>query len=145
MGLAIFRMGKEFTRGDRILFYFSYLYLALVAVVFVAGTLYMLSSDISDSSWSTFWLGYSIVMLTLTIIITIWVAIGGMKNLREMFATLETLERNEADARSSVIAPSPMFVTMQETVSDHVAPPKPGDRNRPRCSRHLLCTEGARA
>ena len=96
-GLAIFRMGKEFTRGDRILFYFSYLYLGLVAVVFVAGTLYMLSSDISDSSWSTFWLGYSIVMLTLTIIITIWVAIGGMKNLREMFATLETLERNEAD------------------------------------------------
>ena len=97
MGMAIFRMGKEFTQGDRILFYFSYLYLALVAVVFVAGTLYMLSSDISDSSWSTFWLGYSIIMLTLTIIITIWVAVGGMKNLREMFATLETLERDEAD------------------------------------------------
>ena len=36
-------------------------------------------------------------MLLLTIIITVWVAIGGLKNLKEMFVTLETLERDEAD------------------------------------------------
>ena len=37
------------------------------------------------------------VMLVLTIIITVWVAIGGVKNLREMFVTLESLERDDDD------------------------------------------------
>ena len=41
--------------------------------------------------------GYAIVMLLLTIIITGWVAVGGVKNLREMFVTLETLERDDDD------------------------------------------------
>jgi solute:Na+ symporter, SSS family len=96
-GLAIFGMGKEFSLGDRVLFIFSYTYLFLVFGVFVAGTFYMLSSDVSDSSWATFWWSYSIVMLTLTITITVWVAIGGMKNLREMFEILGTMERDDAD------------------------------------------------
>jgi SSS family solute:Na+ symporter len=96
-GLAIFGMSKEFTLGDRALFIFSYAYIFLVAGVFVAGTFYMLSTDISDSSWASFWWGYSIIMLVLTIIITTWVAIGGMKNLREMFAILGTMERDDAD------------------------------------------------
>ena len=71
MGMAIFRMGNEFTQGDKILFIFSYIYLAMVAVVFVAGTLYMLSTDVSDGAWASFWWGYSIIMLLLTIIITV--------------------------------------------------------------------------
>ena len=69
----------------------------LVFGVFVFGSFYMRSTDVNDAAWASFWWGYAVVMLVLTIIITVWVAIGGVKNLREMFVTLENLERDDDD------------------------------------------------
>ena len=48
-------MGKEFTLGDRIVYIFSYSYIVVVALLFLFGTIYMLSTDISDAAWGQFW------------------------------------------------------------------------------------------
>ena len=96
-GWAIFGMGPEFTRNDRIVFIFSYSYIFLVSVIFVVGTAYMLGVGISDQAWGTFWWWYCIVMLALTCVVTVWVAAGGFKNLRELKESLESLVRDEAD------------------------------------------------
>jgi solute:Na+ symporter, SSS family len=96
-GWAIFGMGEEFTRNDRIVFIFSYSYTLLVTVVFVVGTAYMLGVGISDEAWAQFWWYFCMVMLALTCLVTVWVAAGGFKNLKELKQSLEALVRDESD------------------------------------------------
>jgi SSS family solute:Na+ symporter len=96
-GWAIFGMGKDFSTGDRILFIGSYAYIFLFFAVFLSGTLYMLSTDVPDRAWGEFWWWFCIVILLMTAAITAWVSIGGVRNLKEMFAMLRMLQRDEAD------------------------------------------------
>lgn len=96
-GWAIFGMGKEFTLGDRVVYIFSYSYIVVVSLLFVFGTIYMLSTDVSDAAWGQFWWYFSVIMLLLMIAITGWVAAGGMRDLKELRQTLRTLKRDAHD------------------------------------------------
>ena len=93
----IFKMGPEFTRGDKILFIGSYAYIFLFFAVFMVGTVYMLSTDISDLAWGKFWWWFCVVILLMTAAITAWVSIGGIKNMRELYEMLSSIKRNEHD------------------------------------------------
>ena len=96
-GWAIFGMGKDFSTGDRVLFVGSYTYIFLFFAVFVIGTIYMLSTEISDAAWGEFWWWFCIVILLMTAAITVWVSLGGIRNLREIFHMLGSIKRDEAD------------------------------------------------
>ena len=61
-----FQMGPEFARDDKLLFVGSYAYIFLFFVVFLIGTVYMLSTDISDQAWGTFWWYFCVVILLMT-------------------------------------------------------------------------------
>ena len=89
--------GKEFSMVDRGLMIGSYGYIFVFFTVFLIGTIYMLSTDIPDAAWGTFWWGFSVVVLLMTTGITIWISIGGVQNLRELYSTLRTLKRDEHD------------------------------------------------
>jgi len=93
----IFRMGPEFSQGDKILFIGSYAYIFLFFSVFMIGTIYMLNSDIADTSWGEFWWYFCVVILLMTAIITVWVSIGGIKNLKELYQMLGSIKRDEYD------------------------------------------------
>jgi SSS family solute:Na+ symporter len=93
----IFKVGAEFTQGDKILFIGSYAYIFLFFAVFMAGTVYMLSTDISDAAWGKFWWWFCVVILLMTAVITAWVSIGGIKNLRELYEMLGNIKRDEHD------------------------------------------------
>jgi SSS family solute:Na+ symporter len=54
-GLRMLGMGKEFTRGDRIIFIASYAQTAFWVLVFIVGTIYNLHHDVPDSGSSTSW------------------------------------------------------------------------------------------
>ena len=90
-------MGKEFSVGDRVLFVGSYAYIFLFFAVFVIGTVLMFSMDISDRAWGEFWWWFCVIILLMTTAITVWVSIGGVKNLRELYAMLADVKRDEAD------------------------------------------------
>lgn len=96
-GLAIFGMGKDFSGGDKVLFIGSYAYIFLFFIVFFIGTVYMLSTDVSDAAWGEFWWYFCVIILLMTALITIWVGIGGLRNLREMFEMLRTIKRDVHD------------------------------------------------
>ena len=96
-GWAIFGMGKEFSLGDRVVYVFSYSYIIVVSLLFVFGTIYMLSTDISDAAWGNFWWYFCLVMLVLMVLITVWVAVGGLRDLKELKETLSTLKRDAHD------------------------------------------------
>ena len=96
-GWAIFGMGKEFSTGDRVLFVGSYTYIFLFFATFLIGTIYMLSTEISDAAWGEFWWWFCIAILLMTAAVTVWVSLGGIRNLRELFQMLGSIKRDEAD------------------------------------------------
>jgi len=96
-GLDIFKMGPEFTKGDKVLFIGSYIYIFMFFAVFMIGTIYMLSTDIADPAWGEFWWYFCVVILLMTAAITTWVSIGGIKNLKELYAMLGSIKRDEYD------------------------------------------------
>lgn len=96
-GWKIFLMGKEFSTGDRIIYLFSYFYAFLTLVVFLTGTIYMLTYGISDEAWARFWWYYCLFMFLLSGIIVVWVTAGGIIDIKDLFQRLKVIARNDAD------------------------------------------------
>lgn len=94
---SIFSIGKEFTFGDKVLFFGSYAYIFVFFAVFLFGTFYMLTNDISDQAWGEFWWYFCVVILLMTAAVTAVVTIGGLKNLRELYEMLKNIRRDEDD------------------------------------------------
>jgi len=96
-GWKMLGMGKEFTRGDRIIYVATYAWTLIWTAVFVAGTFYNLSTEVPDASWMGFWKVFVIIQIVVSIIVIIWFAIGGMRDLRDMLQRLRTMVRNDRD------------------------------------------------
>ncbi len=96
-GLSIFKMGPEFARDDKLLFIGSYAYIFVFFAAFLIGTVYMLSTDISDEAWGQFWWYFCVVILLMTTAVTVVVCVGGIKNLRELYAMLTSVNRDAHD------------------------------------------------
>jgi SSS family solute:Na+ symporter len=90
-------MTRSFTFWDKVIFVSSMVFNFGSFVVFVVVTLYGLFKPISDSLWLKYWL----IMLYVNIIggalTTIWMAVGGIIDLKSMFRTLATAKRDEHD------------------------------------------------
>ena len=55
IGWKIFLMGEEFTKTDKIIYLLNYAWTGLWTIVFIIGTIYNLSNDVSNTSWMNFW------------------------------------------------------------------------------------------
>jgi solute:Na+ symporter, SSS family len=96
-GFRIFRMGPDFTTGDKCLFIGSYLYIGVFFSVFLIGTFIAWKWGIADSTWMRFWRYYCFVMIALSSIITLWLLIGGVRDMRRMLHDLAILQRDHLD------------------------------------------------
>ena len=96
-GLKMLGMGKEFTKGDKILYLAAYTWTFLWVIVFVIGTIFNLSGDVPDSSWITFWKYFVMINLVASIIVIVWFTIGGFKDFSDMLHRLKTMVRNHND------------------------------------------------
>lgn len=96
-GLKMLGMGKEFTRGDKIIYITAYAWTFGWTLVFIIGTWFNLTGEVSDSSWLAFWRVFIIIYTVTSVFIIIWYTIGGTKDLREMVKRLATATRNHQD------------------------------------------------
>ncbi len=96
-GLRALAMGSEYSFADRCLVIGSYGYSFLFLIIFVAGTLYSLSTPVKDSTWMSAWRIYCYFMFAISVVITVWLAIGGLHNLKELLAALRVAERDDRD------------------------------------------------
>ncbi|MEW6508548.1 MAG: sodium:solute symporter [Bacteroidota bacterium] len=96
-GWKLFGIGKEFTKGDKIIYISAYSWTFLWVVVFIIGTIINLSTDVPDSSWIRFWETFVYINLAASIIVVIWFTIGGFKDFKEMVHRLKTMERDHLD------------------------------------------------
>lgn len=96
-GLKMLGMGKEFTRGDKFIYIAAYTWTFLWIAVFVIGTVFNLSGDVPDSAWMTFWKYFVFINLSVSFIVIIWFAIGGIRDFKDMLHRLKTMVRNHDD------------------------------------------------
>lgn len=96
-GWRAIKPSKEFTRGDRFLYYALMTWTLGWWVVFIIGTVYNLTHDVSDKSWANYWAFYAIVTVMVGVGTTIWFMIGGLADLRSLFKTLASAKRDVRD------------------------------------------------
>ena len=96
-GWKMLGMGKEFTRGDKVIYITAYTWTFVWVVVFIVGTIYNLSTNVSDSSWIKFWEYYIYINLVASIIVIVWFTIGGVKDFKDMVFRLRTMVRDDKD------------------------------------------------
>ncbi|MBI9072595.1 MAG: hypothetical protein JEY94_13415 [Melioribacteraceae bacterium] len=96
-GWKVLGMGKEFTKGDKLIYIVTYSWTFIWTVVFILGTVFNLTRDVSDSAWTTFWEIFVYINVFISAIIVVWFAIGGVIDAKAMFARLRVLKRDHND------------------------------------------------
>ena len=97
IGWKIFLMGKEFTKTDKIIYILNYTWTGVWTIVFIVGTVYNLSNDVSNISWMNFWKNYLYIHIVVSLIIIVWFTVGGLRDLKVMIAKLKTDHRDHQD------------------------------------------------
>jgi solute:Na+ symporter, SSS family len=97
-GWRVLAPTREFSKGDRAIYWATTGWTAAwVAVFFIGTTFYFFVKPFTDSQWMNFWQVYTYIFLGASIIVTVWFTIGGMKNLREMIHALKHNIRDYKD------------------------------------------------
>jgi len=96
-GWRLLGMGREFTRGDKFIYIVNYVWTGGWTLVFIFGTIYNLTWEVSDETWMSFWNIYLLIQLGLALVVTVWFAIGGYKDIVTMIQRLRTEQRDDRD------------------------------------------------
>ncbi|TKJ37914.1 sodium:solute symporter [candidate division LCP-89 bacterium B3_LCP] len=96
-GWKILGMGKEFTRGDKFIYILNYVWSFGWTAIFIFGTIYNLTHEVSNDSWMAFWAIFIKIHVFIAVIVIFWFIIGGIKDLRAMILRLKTMERDDSD------------------------------------------------
>ncbi len=93
----LFLFTPEFRRRDKVLYVATYCWTFLQFGIFTVGTIYNLTHDVGDASWATFWRWFVAVQFAMAGVVFVWFTLGGLRDLKDMFARLRTLERDADD------------------------------------------------
>ncbi|MCJ7682281.1 MAG: sodium:solute symporter, partial [Candidatus Aminicenantes bacterium] len=96
-GWKILGMGREFTAGDKFIYVMTYAWIGVWTVIFLAGTVYNLTHDVSDTAWLGYWKIYVLIYALVSALVMIWFTIGGIKDMRKMFRQLAVMGRDDGD------------------------------------------------
>jgi SSS family solute:Na+ symporter len=96
-GWKMLGMGREFTRGDKFIYILSYAWIIAWTLIFIVGTIYNLTHPASDAIWMRFWKVYVILYLAASSLVIVWFTIGGLRDMKQMFRDLATMQRDEED------------------------------------------------
>ncbi len=96
-GWKMLGMGKEFTRGDKVIYLATYAHTAIWITIFVVGTVYNLHHEVADERWASFWKVYFYIQVTISIFVMIWFSIGGFRDIAAMLRRLRVMKRDAMD------------------------------------------------
>lgn len=95
--LAKIGITKEFSFTDKCIYILMILWTGGWAATFVIGTAYNLANDVSSETWKQWWTIIFSIQGFVSIITAIWFAIGGFKDIIQLFRDLKKVDVNEAD------------------------------------------------
>ena len=98
-GWRAFGMGKEFSPSDKTIYVLATAQAFITFGIFIIGTIInvALYNKISTDAWMEFWKYYVFAYFAISVIVTIWLSIGGIIDLKYMFAQLRTIKRDTRD------------------------------------------------
>jgi solute:Na+ symporter, SSS family len=96
-GWRFLGIGREFTKTDKLIYLVNYVWTFGWVAVFVIGTLFNLSHETSDATWMSFWRIYLLIHIAMAVVAIVWFTIGGMIDMRKMFAHLKGDDRDDGD------------------------------------------------
>ena len=69
----------------------------MLTIVFIVGTIYNLSNEVSNTAWMIFWKNYLYGHIVFSIFFIIWFTMGGLNDLKVMLTKLKTDYRDHQD------------------------------------------------
>ncbi len=93
----MFNFNREYTRGDRLIYYLNICWTMGWFVAFIIGTVWGLTTGISDDGWMGFWKANIYLYATVASITVIWFVIGGIRDILIMIRKLKSASRDAAD------------------------------------------------
>ena len=94
---AVIGFTKDIPWKDKIVFLAVGVWFLIWLIVFLVFTIYQLTTAMSEDAWSKIWQISVYSQYGLTIIVTVWFLIGGMRDCRQMFAQLAVAQSNDLD------------------------------------------------
>ncbi|MFH1616495.1 MAG: sodium:solute symporter [Planctomycetota bacterium] len=101
-GLKALRFGSLGTFGDKFIYAVLLIWTLGWTAIFLVGTVYNLTHDVSVEAWAKWWKFYIWLMFWCGIIVTIWFSIGGIRDMKQMLTSLMTKKSDEHDDGSVV-------------------------------------------
>jgi solute:Na+ symporter, SSS family len=83
-----FGITPMFTRGDRVTAYLVVGHFMALLGIFIAGILYGNIATVSQDDWARFWHGYLYCVLAVLVVSTVWLGIGGIRDLLRLIKGL---------------------------------------------------------
>lgn len=96
-GLNLLRVGSEFTAFDKGIYLASFGWMFLCGVVFAGGLIYHHLWGTTVENWIDFWYYLVVLAMTMGTAVVVWFAIGGIRDVVEMFARLRVAVRDDTD------------------------------------------------
>jgi SSS family solute:Na+ symporter len=90
-------LGPNASRSDRLIYLVTYFWIGTWTLVFVAGTIWNLTHDVSDAEWQRFWRFYVGLQVVVSVIVITWFTAGGLRDLKSMLGRLSVARRDESD------------------------------------------------
>ena len=97
IGWKALGMGREFTKNDKLIYILNYVWAFGWILVFIIGTVYNLSNEVSNQSWMTFWKYFLLINIIMSVFCIIWFTWGGFKDLGVMMKKLKNTDRDHSD------------------------------------------------
>ena len=96
-GLRAILPSKEFTRGDKVIYYGQFIWTLAWIAIFIVGTIWGLARETTDDGWAVYWKWSIVVTVIVGTGTTIWFFIGGLHDIKDLYRTLRTLKRDHRD------------------------------------------------
>jgi len=92
-------VSKDFSKGDKAVYYTMFLWNFLWILVFAIGTTYCtINKDtISTDQWKNWWAIHLGLLLLQVVICVVWFTVGGFKDIKSLYRILKTKEVDEND------------------------------------------------
>ncbi|HEY5140957.1 MAG TPA: hypothetical protein VIJ25_16815, partial [Methylococcales bacterium] len=93
----VLQIDHEFTRNDRIIYFGIMIFTLVQVALFIGLTVVHLVWGIGVEGWSLYWRIYLWVNLVLGCGVTVWLTVGGLKDMMALFRRLKTAQRDIRD------------------------------------------------
>jgi SSS family solute:Na+ symporter len=90
-------VSDEFSRSDKVTYYAKFLWMVFWTGAFVMGTAWNVVHRASNAAWARWWAIHLGILFVTAIVCSIWFAIGGIVDVKTLYAELRTKRVNERD------------------------------------------------